>query len=152
AFLLQYLNDNFTQNLVERQAEVDTLWKQQSWGSSVEPAEWERKLDENLPAVQSIVGKDISSLRNDENLYRIFGRIMQIAKRRAASWGGQIYAVMIPRRVEYQGDAQLHRLPVLDEIHKLNVPIIDIDRALRATSDPLQFFASRYGFFNPKGY
>ena len=153
AFALQYLKDGFTQNLVDRQAEVDALWKDQRWAASYDAATWDRKLDENLAAVQSLLGNDITSLRDEENLYRIFGRIIEIAKRRAESWGGKIYVVLLPRRVEYQGQPQLYRRGVLDEVGRRGLSVVDVDQGVRAAGgDPLRFFAARYGFFNPAGY
>jgi hypothetical protein len=154
AFLLQYLRDGFTQNLVDRQTEIDAFLQNESWATNYKEEDWDRKLDENLPLVQSLLGSDISSLRTDKELYLIFGRIIQIAKRRVASWSGKMYFVMVPSSVHYQGQSPTHRLPVLQEVRRAGLPIIDIDEAFRASGDPLQFFPhpSRYGFFNPNGY
>ena len=162
SFLLQYLNDGFSQSLMDRQSEVDTFWKGQTWAaplrehdnSPASKAVWEKKLDENLPLVRKYLGEDISSLRDDENLIRIFGRVMAIAKRRTEAWGGKLYFVFIANMDDYLGGIPAYRLPVLNEVRRLGIPVIDTDQALRAAGDPLQFFPLRddWGHFNAKGY
>jgi hypothetical protein len=118
-------------------------------------AEWEKKLDENLPLVRSLLGDDISSLRDDADLVRIFTRVVALAQRRVASWGSKLYLVLIPNEDDYRsGGVSKYRFPVLNELHKLGIPIIDVDQAVRAAGDPLQFFPVRddWGHFNAKGY
>jgi hypothetical protein len=162
SFLLQYLNDTFSQSLMERQSEVDAFWRRETWvaplreyeSSPALKAEWEKKLDDNLPLVRKYLGEDISSLRDDENLIRIFGRVMAIAKRRTEAWGGKLYFVFIANMDDYLGGIPAYRLPVLNEVRKLGIPVIDTDQAVRAAGDPLQFFPLRndWGHFNAKGY
>jgi hypothetical protein len=162
AFLLQYLDDKFSQSLMDRQPEVDAFWKSRTWAASSQEFEsnpalkvaWEKKLDENLPLVRKYLGEDISSLRDDENLIRIFGRVLAIAKRRTEAWGGKLYFVFIANMDDYLGGIPAYRLPVLNEVRKLGIPVIDTDQAVRAAGDPMQFFPLRedWGHFNAKGY
>jgi hypothetical protein len=151
AFLLQYLDDKFSQSLMDRQPEVDAFWKSRTWAASSQEFEsspalkvaWERKLDENLPLVRKYLGEDISSLRDDVNLIRIFGRVLAIAKRRTEAWGGKLYFVFIANMDDYLGGIPAYRLPVLNEVRKLGIPVIDTDQAVRAAGDPMQFFPLR---------
>ena len=162
SFLLQYLNDTFSQSLMDRQSEVDAFWRRETWAAPLREyesspalkAEWEKKLDDNLPLVRKYLGDDISSLRDDENLIRIFGRVMAIAKRRTEAWGGKLYFVFIANMDDYLGGIPAYRLRVLNEVRKLGIPVIDTDQAVRAAGDPLQFFPLRndWGHFNAKGY
>ena len=162
SFLLQYLDDSFSQSLMHRQSEVDAFWKGESWAAprrayASNPAlkaAWEKKLDDNLPLVRKYLGEDISSLRDDENLIRIFGRVMAIAKRRTEAWGGKLYFVFIANMDDYLGGIPAYRLPVLNEVRRLGIPVIDTDQAVRAAGDPMQFFPLRddWGHFNAKGY
>jgi hypothetical protein len=163
AFLLQYLRDDFSQNLMDRQPEVDSFWREGKWaapvqefeGSAALKAEWDKKLDENLPLVQSLLGNDVTSLRDDENLVRIFSRVVAIAQRRIAAWGGKLYFVLVPNMGDYMtGGISKYRFPVISELNRLNIPIVDVDKAVRAAGDPLQFFPVRndWGHFNAKGY
>ncbi len=162
SFLLQYLDDKFSQSLMDRQPEVDAFWKSRIWAASAQEfqnspalkAAWEKKLDENLPLVRKYLGEDISSLHNDENLIRIFGRVMAIAKRRTEAWGGKLYLVFIANMNDYLGGISAYRLPVLNEVRRLGIPVIDTDQAVRAAGDPMQFFPRHedWGHFNAKGY
>jgi hypothetical protein len=162
SFLLQYLDDKFSQSLMDRQPEVDAFWKGETWAAPLREyesspalkAQWEKKLDENLPLVRKYLGEDITSLRDDENLIRIFGRVMAIAKRRTEAWGGKLYFVFIANMDDYLGGIPTYRLPVLNEVRRLGIPVIDTDQAVRAAGDPMQFFPLRedWGHFNAKGY
>ena len=118
-------------------------------------AEWEKRLDENLPLVRSLLGDDISSLRDDENLVRIFTRVAALASLRVSAWGGKLYLVLVPNIDDYRsGGVSRYRFPVLNELRRLRIPVIDVDQAIRAAGDPLQFFPVRndWGHFNAKGY
>jgi hypothetical protein len=163
AFLLQYLTDGFSQNLMDRQGEIDTFWKSGAWGTPLQEfenspalkAEWEKKLDENLPLVRRLLGDDISSLRDDESLVRIFTRVLALASLRVSAWGGKLYLVLVPNMDDYRsGGVSRYRFPVLNELRRLSIPVIDVDQAVRAVGDPLQFFPVRddWGHFNAKGY
>jgi hypothetical protein len=162
-FLLQYLKDDFSQNLINRQSEVDAFWRSGTWSAPLVEfekrddlkAEWAAKLDENLPLVRSLLGEDISSLRDDENLVRIFTRVIAMADRRIAAWGGKLYFVLVPNMDDYRsGGVSKYRFPVLSALRRLGISIIDVDQAVRAAGDPLQFFpvSDDWGHFNAKGY
>ena len=162
-FLLQYLKDDFSQNLINRQSEVDAFWRSGTWSAPLVEfekrddlkAEWATKLDENLPLVRSLLGEDISSLRDDENLVRIFTRVIAMADRRIAAWGGKLYFVLVPNMDEYRGGSvSKYRFAVLSALRRLGIPVIDVDQAVRAAGDPFQFFPVRddWGHFNAKGY
>src|SRR5262249_29542568 len=135
AFLLQYLTDQFSQNLMDRQPEVDAFWKAGSWSAPFKEfqnspqlkAEWERKLDENLPLVQARLGNDITSLRDDQNLIRVFGRIVRVAKQRIEGWGGKLYMVIIPHPDGYlHGSVSRSRFEVVNQVRELGLPVIDV--------------------------
>lgn len=162
AFLLQYLNDDFSQNLINRQAEVDAFWKSQAWAAperefasrpDLQEA-WEGKLAENLPLVRQLVNADLFSLKTDEDDIGIFIHVLGIAKRRVAAWGGRIVFVMIPNWDDYNGHVPPWRLRVLDAVRQMGLPIVDADAAVRSGGDPLQYFPVRgqWGHFNPRGY
>jgi len=162
AFLLQYLNDDFSQNLINRQAEVDAFWKSQAWVGPQREFEtrpdlqdaWQGKLDENLPLVRKLLGADLFSLKTDEDDIGIFGQVMEIAKRRVAAWGGRIVFVMIPNWDDYNGRIPPWRLRVLEAVRQIGLPIVDVDAALRSGGNPAQYFPVRgqWGHFNPRGY
>jgi hypothetical protein len=161
-FLLQYLKDGFSQNLINHQDQVDAFWNSRAWAAAQHEFEsrpdlqeaWERKLDENLPLVRKLLGDDLFSLKTDEDDINIFGRVLEIAKRRVAAWGGRIVFVMIPNMDDYKGRIPPWRLRVLEVVRQIGLPIVDVDVALRSGGDPLQYFPVRgqWGHFNPRGY
>jgi hypothetical protein len=164
--LLQYLKPDFSQDLIHRQREVDEFWKnagplieayEQGFLASPEAqAAWETRLDENLPLVREVLGNDITSLRDDDNVLRIYERVFTIAQRRVSSWGGKIFLVIIPNNDTYfSGSVPKYQVPVARIMRNLNIPIIDVDPVMRATGDPLQFYPRRgmgAAHFNAKGY
>lgn len=160
--LLRYLTDGFSQNLVDRQAEIDTLWLDPQWEAharavrddKARQAAWEGRLVDNLPQVRAVLGDDIASLTAHADLLRIFERILAIAKRRTEAWGGQLIFVMIPNMDDYRGRVPPFRRPVLDIVRRLGLTIVDIDAGLRANGDPLVFYPVRsdWGHFNVQGY
>jgi hypothetical protein len=52
------------------------------------------------------------------------------------------------------GGVSKYRFPVLNELHRLGIPVVDVDQAVRAAGDPLPFFPLRddWGHFNARGY
>jgi len=162
AFLLQYLKDDFSQNLINRQDEVDAFWRSHVWLAPEREFQsrpdlqdaWQGKLDENLPLVRKLLNADLFSLKTDEDDINIFGHVLEIAKRRVAAWGGRIVFVMIPNWDDYNGRVPPWRLRVLETVRQIGLPIVDPDAALRSGGDPAQYFPVRgqWGHFNPRGY
>jgi hypothetical protein len=168
SFLMNYLQDGFSQNLIHRQAEVDAFWEKGEWGPAMEDfdtqttpkhpearVEWEKRLDVNLPLAQKLIGADISSLRDDADVLKIYEKIFAIAKRRAAAWDGRIYLVMIPNEDIYTQNAiPKYRRAVEDIMARLDIATIDIDQGIRQAGNPGQFFADPKGWshFNAAGY
>jgi hypothetical protein len=105
--------------------------------------------------VQELLGREIKSLTDDDDLLLIFERILAIAKRRVAAWRGRIYVVMIPNQDTYvQATIPKYTRRVVNIMSKLGIAVIDVDQALRATGDPLRFHANPKGWshFNGEGY
>jgi len=162
AFLLQYVKDGFTQNLVHRQDEVDAFWRTKLWAPAntfyddpKKIAEWDTFLDKNLPLVQELLGKDISSLSDDEDLLKIYKRILALAKLRVSAWGGKIYLVMIPNEDLYvQKTIPKYQRTVKQIMSALGIETIDIDESIRQAGNFGQFFADPKGWshFNAEGY
>ena len=161
-FLLRYLTDEFGQNLPDRQPEVDAFWRARAWEpllaafeqDAQRKAAWAQRLQDNLPLVRAALGADIASLGDDDALVGIFGGVMTIARRRVAAWGGRLVVVVVPNMDDYVGHVPRYRLPVLAVLRRLDLPIVDVDAALRATGDPLAFYPRRndWGHFNARGY
>jgi hypothetical protein len=166
-FLLQYLNDRFTQRLAERQGEVDRFWgalAKDGWAKLPQLQEQVRAdpralTQELLRANLAIVRRDLNlpdlaSLTADADVVRVFKSILLAAERRVRSWGGDLYFVMIPNQDDYRGKVPPYRRSVLDAVQAIGLPTIDFDRPIRASGDPMQFFPLRtnWGHFNQEGY
>ena len=165
SFLVQYLNDRFTQRLAERQGEVDQFWDgfaQDGWVRLSQIQEQVRsgardstQRDANLATVRRELSlPDLASLTADADVLRVFKAILSAAERRVRAWGGDLYFVMIPNQDDYRGKVPPYRRAVLDVVQQIGLPVIDLDRPLRASGDPLQFYPLRaaWGHFNPEGY
>lgn len=165
SFLVQYLNDRFTQRLIERQSDVDQFWDgfaQDGWARLAQIQEQVRSQtrgsahrDANLATVRRELNlPDLASLTADTDVLRVFQAVLSAAERRVRSWGGELYFVMIPNQDDYRGKVPLYRRAVLDAVRQIGLPVVDLDRTLRASGDPLQFYPLRtvWGHFNPEGY
>src|SRR6185295_12149866 len=111
--------------------------------------------DANLATVRRELSlPDLGSLTADADVLRVLKAILSTAERRVRAWGGDLYFVMIPNQDDYRGKIPPHRRAVLDVVQQIGLPVIDLDRPLRASGDPLQFYPLRtgWGHFNPEGY
>jgi hypothetical protein len=150
SILLRYLQDDFAQDLIHRSEEINQFWakvrplfaaRQEFLKSPESVAAWDRRLDQNLPAVRAVLGDDIGSLRDDDDLLSIYQRVFALAQRRVAAWGGRIYQVIIPNNTEYsQGTVPRFRTAVIKIMSTLNIRVIDFGTVMRASGDPLQFY------------
>jgi hypothetical protein len=112
SFLVQYLNDRFTQRLAERQGEVDRYWDgfaEDGWVRLAQIQEQVRgRARGSTPGRQSRHGAaraepaDLTSLTADADVLRVFKAILSAAERRVRL-GGDLYFVMIPNQDDYRG-------------------------------------------------
>ena len=164
--ILQYLNDGFSQNLIERQPEVDKFWRDAEplirayedgfLASKEDQAKWETKLDENLELVRSLLGRDLKSLRDDDDALRIYERVVGRAQKLVTSWGGRMVLLMTPNADTYfSGTVPRYKNAVNGIMRRLGIPVLDMDPVMRATGDPLQYYPRKgrgADHFNPEGY
>jgi hypothetical protein len=166
-YLQQYLTGKFLQKLASRQGEVDKFWEdvQKIPGHKLASIDWKKRLeqlkiennDKSLAFYRAFLGDSkIESLDDDATLVKLFAKIISTARDRVAEWGGHFYFVIIPNMDDYRGRIPPYRRPVMDAVSNLGIPIIDVDRALRAQSsgDMFQFYPTRdgYGHLNAFGY
>jgi hypothetical protein len=165
-FLLQYLKDEFSQDLIDQQDRLIEFWNNHGQWAAVykeffdsenSPAlqsAWEKRLDDNLPLIRELLGADIGSLRDDDGILKVYEKVFEIAKRRVASWGGRIYLVVIPNMDVYRGRVPKYQSAIVKIMQKLGISTIDADDAIRRDPDPFRFFAQPKGWshFNQLGY
>jgi hypothetical protein len=156
--LMQYLEDNFSQHLMDRQEEIDI--------------ELEELIDKDthplLKKTQSLrlrrLRLKIQVLRssykpaNVKKIDPLFAKILIKAKERTEAWGGELYFVYLPSStlVIKQNDHDLYRkkTEVIELVKSLSIPVIDIQHEVFSDHpDPLSLFPLRLvGHYNAEGY
>jgi hypothetical protein len=173
--LRRYLEDGFTQNLVNRQADIDRVLSEHA--IAAEAAELARLASErqktNFPdPIQTLkltaLRTRLSLLRNDvvePPDYDLLRDILAQANTTVHSWGGTLYIVYLPSwssiatpphptevAIPSEPDVQW-RPQVLAIVNDLHLPLIDLYPAFRAERDPLAFFPfRRWSHYNEDGH
>jgi len=154
-FLLKYLNENdFSQNLISRQEEIDSLlldYVEVSQESEKTINHWTIRILKltNLRIKISLTSKSEPKIEVD--LKNIFQKSNKIV----SSWGGKMYFVYLPDFNRYsKGIEHPMREFVLHTINELEIPIIDIHKEVFVPhSDPVSLFPFRmYYHYNAEGY
>ena len=161
---MQYMKDGFSQNLVERQEEIDSrlekyiLREKEKEKEKVEEkmlslkTRWMR-----LYALRSLLHLD--DVRVKVDIDPLFSEILLKAKARVEAWGGQLYFVYLPGYEHYRKKGISHdnyskKYEVIDVVRGLGIQVIDIHREVFADHpDPLSLFPFRlHGHYNKEGY
>ncbi|BAP58015.1 hypothetical protein THII_3718 [Thioploca ingrica] len=158
--LLKYLlDDRFSQGLVNKQSEIDSLLIKRLHEEMRTGGFWVEMLNN----VKSIF--KFRQLRNRLTLFNsppqpssLFRKILEQARNITTSWNGRLYFVYLPTWERYATHVKhntfYHRQEVLSIINSLNIPIIDIHNEVFATHpDPLSLFPFRLlAHYNAEGY
>ena len=173
SFLMQYLNDeNFSQNLLTRQNEIDFVLKKYLNNHEIEYRKKQKKPRITFIS-QSIINLiKLYELRKRLNMsptlstvsflphYWIptpttpkkdFKKILEKAKKLVSSWGGEMYFVEIPWRTSFKNPTR-HPLSefVIESAHELEIPVIDLYTELSSNHpDPFFLYADH---FTVEGY
>ena len=172
--LMRYLEFNFKQGLLSRQKEtdqalVDYVHKKSAQKTTEKPRHQNRFADllqtVKLGALRQkfglVHGHDtqeaavVADLRGP--ITNLFGDILSQAKNRVRTWGGRLYFIYLPAWERYAnhnlGLASKERAKILTLVSTLGIPIIDINGAFQAQSDPLSLFPfRRFGHYNEQGH
>ena len=159
SFLQKYLNDNeFSQNLISRQEEIDSLLVDYVQGEWVKKRERERERERKME-MEIINIILIRNLRYKIKLKPtvhplIFKDIMQKAKQMVLDWGGNMYFIYLPHHRYSTGVEDINREFVLHTANELEIPIIDIHKEVFVPHpDPLSLIAFKnYGHYTNEGY
>lgn len=163
-FLMQYLQEDFSQNLIWRQAEIDEILRQYI----------EKQIETYKP---HHVIFDIIRLKHIQFRFRhlklllnkkpyqypeldpLFGKILEKARNMVGAWGGRLYFVYLPMWSRYTDrkrdhDQYYHRQEVLSIVQDLKIPIIDLhEEVFLKHPDPLTLIPFKlYGHYNAEGY
>jgi hypothetical protein len=153
SILIRYL-DGTTQNLVERQPEIDRALR--SYLSGVTEATTTSAGGGNLLGF----ARDIVLLRSLRSAIGLvngfaprnlatFKNILQQARRVAGSWGGTLIFVYLPGPTRYLNpiarlDADGYKSAVLTAVDESGIRAVDIDAAFRKRDRPLALFRGHY--------
>jgi hypothetical protein len=158
SLLVQYLHNNFSQNLKNRQKEIDVKITQY-----IAKAKAKAKAKANAKEISFIRLQRIRSLINidggpDVILDPLFSTILIEAKERVEAWGGRLYFVYLPEFRRYKiitnHDQYKKKSEVINLVKAIDIPVIDIHQEVFADhADPLSLFPFRlYGHYNADGY
>ena len=166
--LLNYLKNDFNQNLTSKQLIIDQkLLKHIKYSEKklLNPNYLKKKTTEKFLSFKKIIRlqivRDKMALDRglDFGIDPLFKTIMLNAKDFISKFDGQLYFIYLPDKERYTNqnlneDVYLKKMQVLKLINDINIPIIDIHKKFfTKQNDPLQYFAHRiYGHYSPKGY
>jgi hypothetical protein len=160
--LMRYLEDNFSQSLMNRQEDIDRRLK-----NLVSEGKWQRpkiyktrwlRLYELRAWLSEFPNRMGFNGDGKVNLNPLFAKIISKAKERIEAWGGKLYFVYLPGFSHYTGKVndELNRKKqdVIYLVKALNIPVIDIHQEVFSDHpDPLTLFPLRInGHYNPEGY
>ena len=158
--LMQYMEDEFSQNLISRQKEIDAMLVQaqlQAREKMLVKSRWMR-----LYAIRNALGFDrINYDYDDVDVdfdYSLFANILTKAKAGVESRGGKLYFVYLPELGRYNKvvshDKFRKKSEVIDLVKGLDIPVIDIHQEVFANHpDPLSLFPLRSdGHYTADGY
>jgi hypothetical protein len=166
--IMRYLEPTFTQNLANRQPEIDqALRRFQADHAQPSPPPSTRTvsalfyrslgvlklwhLREKLDLVYGINGVD-------QRAWSVLPLLKETLTRSDAltrNWGGRLYFVYLPSWTRYRNGSigpERERTAVLSLVNSLSIPIIDVEPAFRGQKDPLSLFPfGRFSHYNEAG-
>jgi hypothetical protein len=160
--LMRYLEDDFSQNLINRQDEIDSrleafVYKvidQEKRLSLLQKTSWVR-----LNAIKTLFSSFKSVDYEINPKHSLFIKILKKAKNRVEGWGGKVYFVYLPMRQRYNDefishDEYLKKSEVIDLVKSLGIQVIDIHQEVFIKDkDPFDLFSLRIGrHYNANGY
>ena len=153
--LMQYLEDGFSQNLINRQKEIDSRLRKyiiraqaQAVQALLYKTQWIR-----LQAIRAVIGFDV-----EVDVDPLFAEILTKAKAEVDGWEGKLYFVYLPEYARYKKsvshDDFRRKSEVIEVVKGLGIPIVDIHQEVFADHlDPLALFPFRLsGHYNADGY
>ena len=171
--LKRYLENGFSQNLINRQQEVDSVLAKYSAKAQIEAQDREQEKTTliykarwiKFQAIQNLIfsrsyrtfmGTGFNS-GLEVNIDPLFSKILAKAKTSTEAWGGKLYFIYLPEYSRYKNITAHHQYrkksEVIAVVKELGIPIIDIHQEVfSAHPDPISLFPLRLsGHYNKKG-
>jgi hypothetical protein len=156
---MQYLQDNFSQNLIGHQEEIDRSLKEHYVKEIAKKTKTHKTRMIRLFALRNMIGFDAVSKKNQPIDYQfsLFAKILTKAKDRVEAWGGKLTFVYLPGYARYikavDHDLYAKKSEVIELVKSLNIPVIDIHQKVFIDHPYLNLFPLRIsGHYNEKGY
>ena len=174
--IMNYLRPGFSQNLIQRQEEIDAWkareiikaetryaikWKENNRQQAQEWKDEEQLLILRLFHLRNAIGFNPAQLTKDADhidINPLLLEILTITRDRVAEWGGKLYFVYLPEYNRYKRYFSNHssfrnRSELLKLVDSIDIPIIDIHKAFMNHPEPLSLFPFRHGgHYNAQGY
>lgn len=161
SILLQYFEDGFTQDLINRQKKVDIALDELieiARQKNDKPFQWLR-----LTNVRKLINFDsFGQMWIDPHVDAsnpLFKKVLINAQMIVESWGGQLYFVYLPEHSRYTNSNIVHddfrnKSDVTSLVNELSIPVIDIHAEVFVKHpDPLSLFPlGQNGHYNVNGY
>ena len=178
SLLLNYLDPDFSQKLLTRQAETDVLlhrYLEKAQERANEIVSFE-PFDEStgrasivqfikLTALRELVAESVGDILRSEQpssntlleQLPLFKQVMARATEEVDAWGGTLYFVYLPSPQRYlansRGPVQLFHDDVLSIVSDLGIPIIDMKPVFDEHNAPRELFALPvWSHYSPAGY
>lgn len=165
--LMNYLNENYRQGLIGRQAALDQRLLQYSQAQQVkQEAQVKKRYHWRQPLVLSgvvaLLKKNVKQVfpsrsANNSVEFALFQQVLSQAKRDVESWGGELYFIYLPEWRRMAGvrlsETAKQRDSVLVSMEKLDIPVIDLTNDMLLDENPVTYFPFNVnGHYNAKGY
>lgn len=165
--LLNYLNDNFSQDLFAKQADVNEALinyistKKQDFMLLYKPATTPFSLAGWLKLRN--VRKQLQLNKAQQPATAIpmalFETVLATAQRRVNHWGGELVVVYMPELARFQAkdkaafDKLKHKSEVIAILNRLHIKTIDLEPVFTSQADPLALFPFKIeGHYTKQGY
>ena len=161
SLLTKYLNyDGFSQNLISRQDEIDSLlinyfWKR--WETEEQNIKnWPIKILKlyNIRSLIHKTRKNRVEVGHEKEL-RVFKNIIEDSNKMVLKWDSKFYFIYLPSINFYLiGDEDQYRENIIRMVTELDIPLIDIhEEVFSLHPDPLSIFPFRESrHYNAEGY
>jgi hypothetical protein len=165
SFLMNYLQSNFSQNLIHRQSEIDISLLKYIEGKELNiKGNVDKELKKNakyysktevlrLYNLRQIIKFDLPSIDKS------FSEILKKAKDRTVAMGAELYFIYLPTIAHYKKGALTRRYygmheRVIEQVKSLGIPVIDINQKVFLNHpDPLSFYPYRqFPHYTAQGY
>ena len=166
-FLMKYLREELSQDLINRQKEIDLnlmeyINEKALAQEQVEKTSY-RVIGDLLGILRLLslrvkIRFDNSAVDMGADLKSILGDILRKARDRVGQWGGKLYFVYLPANIRYaegyRGQGSLYdRDEVLNLVRGLGISIIDIhEKVFSKYPDPNALFVFQNSHYNVIGY